>query len=214
MPDAKTPLANLREEYKMATLNEADVDADPLVQFQLWFNQALTARMPEANAMVLSTIECDGRPASRVVLLKGLEQGGFTFYTNYDSAKGRQMAANPNVSLVFLWYPLERQVRVEGTIEKVPAQESDDYFAQRPLGSQLGAWASPQSAVITRAELEQRLDDTKSRYAQTPPRPPHWGGYRVMPRMIEFWQGRRSRLHDRIRYQHQNSSWIIDRLGP
>lgn len=215
-----TRIANLREDYRMASLNEADVHQDPLVQFEQWFEQALSAELPEANAMALATVTPAGKPACRVVLLKGIEHGGFTFYTNYDSAKGQEMAANDQVALTFLWYPIERQVRIEGTVEKVSAEESDAYFAIRPLGSQLGAWASPQSEVIERPALEQRLADIQAKYPQDPPRPPHWGGYRVRPEMIEFWQGRRSRLHDRIRYRQTASpgettpAWTIDRLGP
>lgn len=213
-PSSNNRIASLREDYRMAALGESDVDSDPLIQFSRWFDEALNAELPEANAMALATTGPGGQPTCRVVLLKGLEQGGFTFYTNYNSAKGEQIAADARVALTFLWYPIERQVRIEGIAEKVPGSESDEYFAQRPVGSQLGAWASPQSQVIERSALEQELARVTEQYGDQPPRPPHWGGYRVMPTMVEFWQGRRSRLHDRIRYQRAEGGWVIDRLGP
>lgn len=209
-------IADMREEYKSSTLQEADVERNPMKQFESWFEQARAAKLLEANSMVLSTVSDSGQPNSRVVLLKGLANGGFTFYTNYDSAKGQQIAANPVASLVFLWQPLERQVRVEGRIVKVSEADSDAYFNSRPIGSQLGAMASPQSKVITRSELEARLEEVTRSHGDNPSRPAHWGGYRVIPAMVEFWQGRRSRLHDRIRYQRasDDSAWVIDRLGP
>lgn len=216
MSEIDQSIADMREEYKSSTLHEADVDSDPLKQFETWFNQARAAKLLEANSMVLSTINDHGHPTSRVVLLKGLANDGFTFYTNYDSAKGQQIAAHPTVSLVFLWQPLERQVRIEGQVVKVSEADSDNYFKSRPVGSQLGAIASPQSEVITRPELEARLEQFTKTHGDNPTRPPNWGGYRVIPGMIEFWQGRRSRLHDRIRYQRDGDqgAWNIDRLGP
>ena len=216
MSEIDKSIAAMREEYKSSTLHESDVDNDPLKQFEIWFNQARATKLLEANSMVLSTTNLNGHPSARVVLLKSLDEIGFTFYTNYDSAKGKQIAANPNASLVFLWQPLERQVRVEGRIEKVDAANSDAYFASRPVGSQLRAWASPQSEVTTREALEQRLDEVTQTYGENPPRPEHWGGYRLIPSMIEFWQGRRSRLHDRIRFQRvsRDDAWTMDRLGP
>ncbi len=216
MSETDRSIADMREEYKASTLEEADANADPIRQFEIWFDQARNAKLLEANSMVLSTIGVDGNPSARVVLLKGLENGGFTFFTNYDSAKGQEIASNPNVSLVFLWQPLERQVRINGRVEKIDDASSDAYFASRPIGSQLGAWASPQSEVITRESLEQRLKAITVEHGDSPPRPPHWGGYQVIPTMIEFWQGRQSRLHDRLRYQRDdaNGQWRMDRLGP
>jgi len=214
--DIDQSIADMREEYKSSTLQEADVDSNPVKQFETWFEQARAARLLEANSMVLSTVNDSGQPCSRVVLLKGLANDGFTFYTNYDSAKGQQIAANPAASLVFLWQPLERQVRVQGRVVKVSDADSDAYFKSRPIGSQLGALASPQSEVITRAALEARLEEFTKTHGDNPTRPAHWGGYRLIPSMIEFWQGRRSRLHDRIRYQRasDDNAWTIDRLGP
>ncbi len=209
-------LADMRRDYRQRDLTETDVDADPFRQFSLWMNQAIEAQMPEPNAMTLATATPDGTPSARIVLLKGVDTAGFVFYTNYESDKGQQIALNPRVALVFLWVDLERQVRVEGTASLMNAAESDAYFQTRPLGSQLGAWASHQSRVIpSRALLEQRLQELQTQFAeQTVPRPPNWGGYRVTPRSIEFWQGRRNRLHDRIRYTLQEDSWHIERLSP
>jgi pyridoxamine 5'-phosphate oxidase len=186
-------------------------------QFRLWFDQAIAANLPEPNAMTLATATLDGIPNARIVLLKGLDDRGFVFYTNYTSQKGEELAANPQAALVFLWTELERQVRVVGAVEKISAQESDAYFQSRPLGSRLGAWASAQSQVVAdRAQLERQLAALSETYADgNVPRPPHWGGYRVLPATIEFWQGRPSRLHDRLLYTHQaDSTWRIQRLSP
>lgn len=200
-----------------AGLAEADALPDPLDQFRRWFGEALAADLPLANAMTLATVTEAGAPDARIVLLKGVEDGAFVFFTNYDSRKGREMAANPRVALVFPWHGLERQVRVEGTVEKVTPAESDDYFVNRPLGSRLGAWASAQSAVIPdRAFLERRHAELMAKYPDgNVPRPPNWGGYRVIPAAIEFWQGRPDRLHDRIRFTRQpDGTWKKERLSP
>jgi len=209
-------LADLRQEYSAGGLSEDDADRDPFALFRRWFDQAVVAGLPDPNAFTLATSTPDGSPSARAVLLKGLDARGFTFFTNYDSRKGRELEANPRAAMVFLWQALERQVRVEGTVEVVTAAESDEYFAVRPLGSRLGAWASPQSAVIPgRAYLEQQHAELTTRYpGGVVPRPPHWGGYRVLPRVIEFWQGRPSRLHDRIRFTHDGETWVRDRLAP
>jgi pyridoxamine 5'-phosphate oxidase len=211
-----TSIADLRKDYTLQSLNETDVDADPLQQFQVWFEQAVQAQLPEPNAMTLATASPDGIPAARIVLLKALDQQGFTFFTNYNSDKGQQLLENPHAALVFLWTELERQVRIVGRVEKTSVKESDGYFYSRPHGSRLGAWASDQSQVIPNREvLEQRLAELKVQYAdQEVPRPPHWGGFRVIPHEIEFWQGRSSRLHDRLRYRLINGAWTIDRLSP
>jgi pyridoxamine 5'-phosphate oxidase len=198
-------------------LNEADVDPDPIRQFRRWFEHALAAQVPEPNAMTLATAGPDGRPSARVVLLKGCDEAGFTFFTNYESHKGRELTANPWASLVFFWVELARQVRVEGTAERVLPAESDAYFRSRPLGSQLGAWASHQSEVLAgRAVLEQRLAQLVQQYAgQEVPRPPYWGGFRVQPVEIEFWQGRPNRLHDRLLYRRAvPEGYCIERLSP
>ena len=214
-PPADPKLAGIRQDYALKTLEEKDVDRDPLKQFGVWMVEAIHARVPEPTAMSLSTVGADGRPAGRIVLLKGLEPGGFVFYTNYDSRKGRDLAAHPLAALTFLWKELERQVRIEGRVEKVSAQDSDAYYATRPLGSRIGAWASPQSAAIDhRAWLETRWAELTQKYGDSPPRPPHWGGYRVIPDYLEFWQGRLSRLHDRIAYQREGGTWKIARLAP
>lgn len=208
-------LPDLRQEYMRAGLAEADAHADPFVQFGRWFAEALAAELPLANAMTLATSTPEGAPDARIVLLKGVEGGGFVFYTNYDSRKGRQLAARAQACLVFLWAPLERQVRIEGRVEKVSAAESDEYFASRPLGARLSAHASAQSAVVPdRNSLERALESFREKYSEHPPRPPHWGGYRVLPARIEFWQGRENRLHDRLLYSRSKGSWKIERLAP
>src|SRR6185437_15894954 len=210
-------IANMRKEYMRGGLSEADVDADALRQFQTWFAQALTAEVPEPNAMTLATATPDGQPAARIVLLKAFDAAGFTFYTNYESRKGRELTANPRAALLFFWTELQRQVRIEGTVERVSEAESDEYFRSRPLGSRLGAWASHQSEVIGGRELlEARARELAERFAEGEvPRPPFWGGFRVRPLAIEFWQGRPDRLHDRLRYQRvQPVGWRIERLSP
>lgn len=210
-------IANMRKQYIWGGLSEADMDADPLRQFEKWFQQALAANLPEPNAMTLATATPDGRPSARVVLLKGCDASGFTFFTNYDSRKGRELTANPRAALLFFWSELQRQVRIEGTVERVTEAESDAYFRSRPLGSRLGAWASRQSEVIaSRNVLEDRVRELAQRFPDGEvPRPPHWGGFRVRPLTIEFWQGRPDRLHDRLRYQRvQPGGWRIVRLSP
>jgi pyridoxamine 5'-phosphate oxidase len=209
-------LADLRKEYTLHGLSESDLDPDPLRQFQHWFDQALNAGLIEPNAMTLATATPDGKPSARMVLLKGVNAGGFVFFTNYESRKGLELTANPWAALVFYWPELERQVRIEGRVERVAPEESDAYFVSRPNGNRIGAWASRQSAVISsRAELEQRVAELEARYADRDiPRPPYWGGFRVIPDMIEFWQGRPNRMHDRLRYRRANDGWIIERLSP
>lgn len=209
-------IAKIRHDYHLKGLSETDLDNDPLTQFRIWFNEAVQANITEANAMVLSTVE-NNRPSARVVLLKDLNEQGFSFFTNYLSKKGRQLETNPQAALTFFWKELERQVRVEGRIVKVSEAESTEYFAVRPRGSQIGAWASEQStAIADRAILEERTQDFESKFEDQPvPRPAHWGGYRLIPDYIEFWQGRPSRLHDRLVYQKdENGNWQIERLSP
>lgn len=211
------PIAELRREYARAALTEAELDPDPIEQFRAWFAQALEAEVLEPNAMTLATATPDGRPSARTVLLKGIDGGGFVFYTNYESPKGQELDANPYAALVFFWKELERQVRITGLAQKVSPVESEAYFRSRPLGSRLGAWASRQSAVIPdRETLEARLREAADRYTgEDVPRPPYWGGYRVVPESIEFWQGRPSRLHDRLRYTRlPDDTWKIERLSP
>jgi pyridoxamine 5'-phosphate oxidase len=208
-------LGALRNEYSLKTLDESQVDRDPLKQFGVWMVEAIHAQVPEPTAMNLSTVDPKGRPSGRIVLLKGVDARGFVFYTNYESRKGHDMAANPAVALTFMWKELERQVRIEGEVEQVTPAESDEYFATRPLGSRVGAWASPQSRAIANREwLEQRWSALAVEHGTSPARPPHWGGYRVRPTYIEFWQGRRSRLHDRIAFTRAEAAWEIARLAP
>ena len=209
-------VADLRREYTAGGLSEADAGDDPVALFGRWFNQAMLAELPEPNAMTLATVTPDGRPSARVVLMKGYGESGFTFFTNYHSRKGRELAATPFACLVFLWDELERQVRIEGGVEKVTPEESDEYFRVRPLGSRLGAWASDQSDLIPdRAFLERKHAELLARHPDgNIPRPPHWGGYRVIPAVIEFWQGRPSRLHDRLRYARVPDGWVRERLAP
>ncbi len=208
-------LAALRNDYSLKTLDESQVDRDPLKQFGVWMVEAIHAQLPEPTAMTLATVGANGRPSGRIVLLKGLDPRGFVFYTNYESRKGRELAEHPVAALTFLWKELERQVRIEGEVEKVGEAESDEYFATRPLGSRVGAWASPQSQPIASREwLEQRWSALAVEHGTTPSRPPNWGGYRVKADYVEFWQGRRSRLHDRIAYTRAAAGWTIARLAP
>lgn len=212
----KESLQNLRQEYRSAELTEQDIDQNPIEQFKTWFQQALDAKLYEPNVMTLATSTASGVPSARIVLLKGFDEQGFIFYSNYESHKGRELLENPRAALVFFWAELERQVRVEGTVSKVAPEVSTAYFHSRPHGSQIGAMVSPQSQVIkSRTELENHIVILKEKYAgQEVPRPDHWGGYVVKPTSMEFWQGRPSRLHDRIRYKFVEGSWIIDRLAP
>ena len=208
-------IADLRKSYERDELDESASAADPLDQFQRWFDQALSGQLPEPNAMTLATVGADGRPSTRIVLIKGFDARGLVWYTNYQSRKGQEIALHPVAALQFHWVELERVVRVEGTVEKTSAEDSDAYYASRPLDSRLGAWASPQSQVIaSRAVLVTGAAKAAARHALQPPRPPHWGGYRLVPDRWEFWQGRKSRLHDRLRYRLDGGAWVRERLAP
>lgn len=209
-------LAEMRREYTEVGLREADCDPDPVRQFGIWFDDTQRAGLPEANAMTLATATADGKPSARIVLLKGADANGFVFFTNYDSQKGRELAVNPFATIVCFWAELARQVRIDGKVELASAAESDEYFQSRPRGSQLGAWCSSQSEVIAGREvLEGRLREFEEKFRDREvPRPPYWGGYRLKPTSIEFWQGRANRLHDRIRYRLVGGKWIMERLSP
>jgi pyridoxamine 5'-phosphate oxidase len=209
-------LAAIRKDYALSSLTERDVDADPIRQFERWFADALSAQVLEPNAMTLATATRDGSPSARIVLLKGVDAHGFTFFTDYRSRKGAELTENPLAALTFLWKEIERQVRIAGAVSRVSSAESEAYFRSRPPGSRLGAWASHQSAVIaSREALEERLRDVRRQFPTGDiPLPPHWGGFRVVPDEVEFWQGRPSRLHDRLRYHREPSGWRIERLSP
>ncbi|MES2384192.1 MAG: pyridoxamine 5'-phosphate oxidase [Pseudomonadota bacterium] len=216
MSEPTTSIADLRKSYERAELNEEASQADPLQQFDQWLKEAIAAKVPEPNAMTLATVAGNGRPSTRVVLLKGYDARGIVWYTNYDSRKGRELAANAFAALQFHWVELERVVRIEGRVEKVSAGESDAYFHSRPLDSRIGAWASPQSEVISgRSVLVANAAKYGAKFLLQPPRPPHWGGYRLQPDNWQFWQGRKSRLHDRLRYTLQDGGgWLRERLAP
>ena len=208
-------LASLRKSYERAALDEEASLADPLAQFELWLKQALQAQLPEPNAMTLATVGADGFPSTRVVLIKGVDARGIVWYTNYQSRKGQELTLHPHAALQFHWVELERVVRIEGVVTQVSDEESDAYYASRPLDSRIGAWASPQSQPIaSRAVLVANAAKYSAQFLLNPPRPPHWGGYRLTPDRFEFWQGRPSRLHDRLRYRLQDGAWIKERLAP
>ncbi|MFZ5547225.1 MAG: pyridoxamine 5'-phosphate oxidase [Pseudomonadota bacterium] len=208
-------LAALRKSYERAELDESASAAEPWLQFSTWLDEAIRAQLPEPNAMTLATVGDDGRPSTRIVLIKGFDARGVVWYTNYDSRKGRELARNPQAALQFHWVELERVVRIEGRVEKVGGEESDAYYRSRPLDSRLGAWASPQSQVISsRAMLVAAAAKAAALHGLNPPRPPHWGGYRLLPDTWEFWQGRKSRLHDRLRYRLADGTWVRERLAP
>jgi pyridoxamine 5'-phosphate oxidase len=215
MSELQTSIAALRKSYERAELDESASHADPLQQFDQWLNEAISAQVPEPNAMTLATVGSDLRPSTRIVLVKGYDARGLVFYTNYESRKGQELAGNPYAALQFHWVELERVVRIEGVVEKASAEESDAYFASRPLDSRIGAWASPQSQVIAgRGVLVANAAKIGAQYLLQPPRPPHWGGYRLVPTEWQFWQGRKSRLHDRLRYRAEDGAWVRERLAP
>ena len=210
-------MKDLRENYSKGELLETMIDKNPIVQFQQWFNEAVQEKIPEPNAFILSTAMVDFKPSARVMLLKGVENNSFVFFTNYESRKGKELTWNPYAAMVFLWLPMQRQIRIEGRVEKISTEESENYFQSRPRESQLGAWCSVQSSVLeSRAELDNKYITLEKKYeGKEIPKPPYWGGFKVLPSAIEFWQGRTSRLHDRLRYTHQgNDNWLIERLSP
>ena len=208
-------IADIRQDYTLKTLSESDVQMNPISQFEIWWNEAIESKIDEANAMVLSTIKNNIQPSSRVVLLKGINEHGFVFFTNYNSSKGNELKQNALGSLCFFWKELQRQVRIEGTISKISNKENDNYFNSRPYGSKVGAWASPQSQVIENREwIEKKEAEIIKKFGENIERPEHWGGYQLIPNYIEFWQGRANRLHDRICYTKNNLNWKIERLAP
>lgn len=212
----KRNISSIRREYALKQIDKKDVDPNPFIQFGQWFNDALVAEIADPNAMILASATTDGKPSARVVLLKGYDEKGFTFFTNYESRKAIQLESNPFAALVFFWPELERQIRIEGEVSKVNERESDDYFNSRPEGSKIGAWVSPQSQVISNRDYIEKLKDKiQNQFSEKAiHRPPNWGGYRLTPNLIEFWQGRPNRLHDRIQYSLIGSEWTIERLAP
>lgn len=216
MITTQAPIANLRKSYDLAELVESGASSNPFEQFEQWLQAALDAKIPEPNAMTLATVGSNLRPSTRIVLIKGFDARGMVWYTNYQSHKGQELAGNPFAALQFHWVELERTVRAEGRVEKVSAEESDAYFHSRPLGSRIGAWASPQSEVVAdRAVLDAETKRVEALYGDKPPRPPHWGGYRLVPDAWQFWQGRRNRMHDRLRYTlAADGTWVRERLAP
>ena len=216
MSDLQSNIIHLRKDYTQASLNESEVQKDPMQQFAIWMEQALKAEIAEPNAMNLSTVNAAGEPSGRIVLLRGFDTRGFPFFTNYNSQKGQEVAQNPRAALTFFWPELERQIRISGTVAKTSAAESDQYYQSRPRGSRLGAWASPQSEVLPdRSALEALLSSVEEKFTEeSVPRPASWGGYILQPVSIEFWQGRASRLHDRLRYRKSGEAWVLERLAP
>lgn len=208
-------IADIRKDYSQSSLTENDAAKNPIQQFAKWWDEAQASEIDEINAMTLATADANGKPSARIVLLKGFDENGFVFFTNYESHKGKELLINPHACLVFFWKELERQIRIEGIVEKTSAQESDEYFFSRPAGSRIGAWASPQSTVINnRTILDENVQKFTNDFGENIPRPSHWGGYRVVPSLIEFWQGRSNRLHDRIQYKKENGEWVMERLAP